>query len=142
MCRSLSFLLTYFLSIYWFRLSWSALIRSYINVYLLGLEVMDYYFFFFLTLHLRLWLASSEDWLLCCCLESTGSSLLTSSARRKNSKPWPLSPGDKHLYINRYILTLIEVFLNQKRVNVCEHTVKMVPHVCTLPQSKARDLRV
>ena len=26
-----------------------------------------------------------------------------------------------------YILTITDVFLNQKRVNVCEHRVKMVP---------------
>ena len=25
-------------------------------------------------------------------------------------------------------MTLIEVFVNQKRINVCEHTVKMAPH--------------
>ena len=26
-----------------------------------------------------------------------------------------------------YVLTFTEVFVNQKRINVCEHTVKIVP---------------
>ena len=29
--------------------------------------------------------------------------------------------------LNSYVLTFIEVFLNQKRINVYEHTVKMAP---------------
>ena len=34
--------------------------------------------------------------------------------------------------LNWYILTLTEVFLNQKKINVCEHTVTMIPHhVCS-----------
>ena len=28
---------------------------------------------------------------------------------------------------NRYVSTLTEVFLNQRRINVCGHTVKMTP---------------
>ena len=51
--------------------------RLNLNIYLSGLEAVVYYFFS-LMFHLRLWPASSEDWLLCCCLESTGSSLFTS----------------------------------------------------------------
>jgi hypothetical protein len=29
--------------------------------------------------------------------------------------------------MKRYVLTITDVFLNHKRVNVCEHTVKMAP---------------
>jgi hypothetical protein len=35
---------------------------------------------------------------------------------------------DCTLKINRDVLTLLKVFVNQKRVNICEHIVKMVPH--------------
>ena len=41
------------------------------------------------------------------------------------------SPVEKHINaqkVNWYFLTITGVFLNQKRINVCEHTVKMVLH--------------
>ena len=31
--------------------------------------------------------------------------------------------------LNWYVSTFTEVFLNQKRINVCEHTLKMAPHL-------------
>ena len=40
------------------------------------------------------------------------------SGRNAHTSKWKL---------NWNFLTIIDVFLNQKRVNVCEHTVKMVP---------------
>ena len=34
--------------------------------------------------------------------------------------------------LNWYVVTLMEVFLNHKRINVCEDTVKMMPHDCKI----------
>ena len=31
--------------------------------------------------------------------------------------------------LNCYVLTITDVFFNQKRINVWEHTVKIAPHV-------------
>ena len=35
---------------------------------------------------------------------------------------------NKHTEHNRDISTIMEVFLNQKRINVCEYTVKKASH--------------
>ena len=35
----------------------------------------------------------------------------------------------EHSKLNRYVSALTEVFVNEKRINVYEHTGKMVPHV-------------
>ena len=37
--------------------------------------------------------------------------------------------------LNRYISTLTEVFLNEKRINVCKHRIKMArSEIITLPR--------
>ena len=41
------------------------------------------------------------------------------------------SPDERHTNtqkLNRKVSTITDVFLDQKRVNVCEHTIKMEPH--------------
>jgi len=38
-----------------------------------------------------------------------------------------------------YILTITDVFLNQKRVDVCEHAVKMEPHEFLITTQGLRD---
>ena len=38
------------------------------------------------------------------------------------------SPNERHTWkLKLYVSTITDVFLNQKRINVCEHTAKMVP---------------
>ena len=52
--------------------------------------------------------------------------------KRGNSKNEEVSRWKAQIHtwkLNWYVLTLTEVFLNQKRINVYEHTVKMVPFI-------------
>ena len=39
---------------------------------------------------------------------------------------------NKHKELNGYVSTFTQIFLNQKRINVCEHTTKMTLKVMEL----------
>ena len=61
-------------------------------------------------------------------LESTEAQL---TQKQEKNKETMTPPDERHTNtqkLNSYNSTITDVFLNQKRVNVCEHTVKMAPH--------------
>jgi hypothetical protein len=45
----------------------------------------------------------------------------------------------EHMEIYLYVSTLTEVFVNQKIINVCEHTVKMVTVLSKIHEEKEQE---